>query len=419
MLGLRHLPLRYRLPLIHGGLGLLARAQSRGWQKADGTHTPRRGDLVVSGFFGEALGIGRAGRLTADALKRAGYEVLEHDLRPSFRHILKNDADLPDGSGGVWLIHANAPEAVIAFLAHPAAQWNDRYRIGYWAWETSRVPKDWLFAADYLHEIWVPSHYVGRALVSAMALAGRQDLTAKVHVMPHPVPMAAAGEGRRDHARGRFGLDPTLCEVLSLFDTKSSAARKNPWGAVEAWQRTFPQPTKAARLTLKVVDLERDRPTEQRLNALLAERPDIRLVSERFDDRDMSAFIAAFDVLISLHRSEGFGLALAEAMAAGVAVIATAGSGNDDFMTTDNARLVTASPVPVRDADGPYGHLEGQAGQTWGEPSIWEAARALRQLIEDKALRDQIAAAGREAVRDLQAPWRRDALTALDFNAYL
>ena len=418
MLGLRHLPLRYRLPLIHGGLGLLARVRSGGWHKAQAAQL-RRGDLVVSGFFGEALGIGRAGRLTADALKAAGYDVIEHDLRSSFRHIVKSDATLPDGDGGVWLIHANAPEAVIAFLAHAPRQWNARYRIGYWAWETSLVPRDWLFAADYLHEIWVPSHYVHDALAAAMHEAGRDDLTGRIRVMPHPVPAAPSGEGRREHARGRFGLAPDLCEVLSLFDTKSSAARKNPWGAVEAWRRTFPEPARHARLTLKVVDLTQDRVTEQRLNDLLAARSDIRLVSEKFDDRDMSAFIAAFDVLISLHRSEGFGLALAEAMAAGVAVIATAGSGNDDFMTADNARLVASSPVPVRDADGPYGHLEGQAGQTWGEPSVWEAARALRELIEQPDMRQQMAARGQKAVRALQAPWRREALTALDFNSYL
>ncbi|MEI9903153.1 MAG: glycosyltransferase [Asticcacaulis sp.] len=238
----------------------------------------------------------------------------------------------------MWLIHANAPEVTIAMLAHPATQWNDRYRIGYWAWETSRVPASWLYIADYLHEIWVPSRFVHDALAFSLRQKGREDLIVRIRIMLHPVPVPAPGHNRRNGARARFGLDPNLCEVLCLFDTKSSAVRKNPWGALDAWQKAFPEPSTAARLTLKVVDLAGDRATEQKLLAILAGRPDIRLVSERFDDQDMDAFIAAFDVLISLHRSEGFGLTLAEAMAAGVAVIATAGSGNDDFMAGEAAR---------------------------------------------------------------------------------
>ncbi len=417
MLGLRHLPLRFRLPLIHGVLGFLARLRSGGWRKAYAGR-PAGGDLVVSGFLNEPLGIGRAGRLTVAALKTAGYHVIEHDLRPAFRRLLIGNAVLPDGPGGVWLIHANAPEALVALLAHRPAQWANRYRIGYWAWETSQVPRDWLQAADYLHELWVPSRYVHTALEAAMTEAGRYDLIPRIRLMPHPVPMLPPDEGRRDRARLRFGLDPLRCEVLSLFDTKSSAARKNPWATIDAWQQAFPQPGEA-RLTIKVTDLDRDRITARRLDALLASRPDIRLVDERLSDRDMQTFVAAFDILISLHRAEGFGLALAEAMAAGVAVIATAGSGNDDFMTAANARPVSARLVPVRDADGPYGHLEGQAGQVWGDPSIAEASKALLELVSSRTARDRLAVTGPEAVRALQSAWRREALIALPFNANL
>ncbi len=418
MLTLRHLPLRYRRPLTKLALGLLARWRARGWRKAAPADVPVRGDLVVTGFFNEALGIGRAGRLTAEALRAAGYTVIEHDLRPAFRHIRDGRADLP-GEGGVWLIHANAPEVMIAMLAHPAAQWNDRYRIGYWAWETARVPASWLYIADYLHEIWVPSRFVHDALARSLRQKGREDLIVRIRMMPHLVPVPAQDPNWRHDARARFGLDPDLCEVLCLFDTKSSAVRKNPWGALDAWQQAFPEPSTTARLTLKVVDLAGDRPTEQKLLAILAGRPDIRLVSERFDDQDMDAFIAAFDVLMSLHRSEGFGLTLAEAMAAGVAVIATAGSGNDDFMTGEAARLVPSHPVRVHDPEGPYGDLAGDREQTWGEPDIAAAAAALRELAGSRALRDAMAAHGPEAIRALQAPWQDEALAVFPFNAWI
>ncbi|MFT3998355.1 MAG: glycosyltransferase family 1 protein, partial [Asticcacaulis sp.] len=107
---LRRLPLKYRLPLIHGGLEAIAWTRMGRWPRQD---VLLSGSLVVSGFFNESLGIGRAGRMTADALEAAGYTVIRHDLRPSFRHIIDQKATLP-GQGGVWLIHANAPEVLVA-----------------------------------------------------------------------------------------------------------------------------------------------------------------------------------------------------------------------------------------------------------------------------------------------------------------
>lgn len=415
MLRLRHLPLKIRLPLIHGALRLLGNVRSSHWSRA-GSGAPKPGPLVVSGFFNETLGIGRAGRLTAETLKAAGYGVVQHDLRPCFKQILPQAGHLP-GQGGVWLIHANAPECLVAFLAHAPNTWADRYRIGYWAWETPKAPADWVWIADYLHEIWVPSRFTLDAMAAAFRQAGRDDLIARLRLMPHPVPALAAM--RYQDAQTRFGLDPDLCEVLSLFDTKSSAARKNPWGVVDAWCQAFPHAANQARLTLKVSDLTGDRVTEQRLLALVAVRPDIRVMSERLGDAEMDGLIAASDLLISLHRSEGFGLTLAEAMAAGVGVIATGWSGNIDFMNDGNARLVPSHLIPIRDPDGPYMGLERDRDQRWAEPDIAAAATALRKLVGNSALRRDLSGAARRDIRKLDVPWQRAALQTLAFNLYL
>ena len=419
MLGLRHLPLRYRLPLIHGGLSLLGGYRSRDWARGSDDSGLIPGDLVVSGFFNESLGIGRAGCLTAEALKAAGYHAIEHDLRPCFKHIRQQDACLP-GEGGVWLIHANAPETLVALLAHPPKTWVNRYRIGYWAWETPKAPRQWAFVAEFLHEIWVPSQFVRDALETTFEAAGRPQLSARLKVMPHPLPPGRAlSPDRLERARQRFDLDGGLCEVLCLFDTKSSAARKNPWGVIEAWRRAFPAPIDDARLTIKVSDLSGDPATDKALQLLLHDRPDMRLMRERLSDTDMAAFVGAFDILVSLHRSEGFGLPLAEAMAAGVAVIATGWSGNLDFMPADAARLVAASRVPIRDPDGPYSAVGRGPEQVWAEPDLWIATRHLRELVASKPERQMVGKAGQQAIRALEAPWRRDALTALPFNRYL
>ncbi len=156
-----------------------------------------------------------------------------------------------------------------------------------------------------------------------------------------------------------------------------------------------------------------------RLEDLIARRPDLRLVSDHFSESDMIAFIGAFDILVSLHRSEGFGLTLAEAMAQGVAVIATGFSGNMQFMTDANARLVPAAVVPVFDPDGPYTGLERDPEQGWGEPHLGAATVALREMVESKTLREATSAAARAAIRPLSDAWRQAALLELPFNGFL
>jgi len=415
MLGLRHLPLKYRLPLIHGGLTLLGRLKARGWPKAalQGLAT---GPFVVSAFFNETTGVAQGGRLSANAFKAAGYDIIAHDLRDCFKQFITEGAELP-GKGGVWFIHANAPETLVALMAHDPAQWADRYRIAYWAWETPKAPRDWIHVADYLHEVWVPSRFVHDAMAAAFTDAGRTDLIPRLRVMPHPVPLPPPA--RHALGRARFGLSDDQCEVLCLFDAKSSAVRKNPWGVLIAWEEAFPQESQTARLTVKVSDLSRDRPTERRLLKIAARRSDIRLMDERLSEADMESFVGAFDILVSLHRAEGFGLTLAEAMAAGVAVVATDWSGNTDFMTAENSRLIKSSLIPVCDPEGAYSIVKREPAQVWADPHIFEAVTDIRQLTDQPALRQTLGEAGKQAVRDLHARWRHDALSALPFTAWL
>jgi glycosyltransferase involved in cell wall biosynthesis len=220
--------------------------------------------------------------------------------------------------------------------------------------------------------------------------------------------------------RQRFGLEPEAFEALCLFNTRSTATRKNPWAVLDAWIQAFAEPNPKARLRLKVQNLDEDPPAKERLANLCGDRPDISLSTAQFDARTMMEFIASFDAIVSLHRSEGFGLTLAEAMAMGVTPIATGWSGNMDFMRDDNSFPVPYDLVPVHDPSGLYGGLFGRPdpGQLWAAPRIADAALALRRAVADPTRAQRVNAA-RATIAELNEAWSARALSALPFANFI
>lgn len=406
---IRLLPLPVRLPLIRSALATARALREPGWPRGEGTIQP--GPLVVSGFLGEALGVGRAGEATADALEAAGNPVERQSLRPAFARLWKPGPKPPvsDRSGGVWIIHANAPETEVALMAHDPADWAGRYRIGYWAWETTEAPPEWTRVAPWLHEIWVPSTFVAEAVGVALDKAGLSAERTKVQVMPHPVRAPERVTARPE----RFGLEPGFRHALVMFDGRSAFARKNPWGAIEAWTRAFPEPRADARLIVKGVALATDPRSGQRLKALTDSRSDIRLYEDRLDGQDLWDLLASVDVLISTHRAEGFGLVAAEAMTLGKPVIATGWSGVTDFMDPSCAVLLPSRLVPARDGTGAY-----RTGQ-WAEPDIGAAASAIRELFDHPDKIRTLAAAGPARIAALGQAWTPQALAELPFVSFL
>ena len=361
-------------------------ANAINWTESQLRPRPSSRQIMVSGFFNEALGIGRAGTLTADALEAAGFHVFRENLRPLDRGLLtRPPIDIPD-KAPVWLIHANPPEARIALLRHRYESWAGLYRIGYWAWESSEAPASWARSARWFHEIWVPSRHVADALAASFASSGLANEADKVRVVPHPV---SCERQPRPHAGIR---------ALTLFDPRSDFDRKNPAAAVDAWLLAFPEPRQGVSLVVKTLHIFNDHPQQAALRHRIAGRSDITLRSETLSDAGTLDLIADCDILLSLHRGEGFGLALAEAMAAGVCVLATGWSGNMQFMTPENALLVPYRLVPASP-----GHNGPRA--LWAEPDIASAAEALRQAVEEDALRTRLAARARADIAALRESW--------------
>jgi glycosyltransferase involved in cell wall biosynthesis len=180
---------------------------------------------------------------------------------------------------------------------------------------------------------------------------------------------------------------------LFSFDFLSIAERKNPFALVQAFKRAF-RPGDGAVLLIKTVNGPHAARPLRRLEAAAADHPDIHVVDGYVSASEKDSTIAACDCYVSLHRSEGYGLTMAEAMAYGKPVIATAYSGNLDFMDEANSFLVPFRLTTISRRRGPY-----SAGEQWADPDVDAAAELMRYVYDHP---DEARAVGHAASAELR-----------------
>jgi glycosyltransferase involved in cell wall biosynthesis len=262
-----------------------------------------------------------------------------------------------------------------------------RRNVGYWPWELPEWPEDWHHAYDLVDEIWASSRYTYEAFAKSS---------------PKPVrhmPMAVAvddtvGAGRRD-----FDLMEDRFLFVFAFDALSHYMRKNPLACVRAFRRAFPRGDEPVGLVIKAM---RTSHAPIRWQALLDETQGdarITIIARTLDRGELFDLYRACDCFVSLHRSEGFGRNIAEAMMLGKPVIVTGHSGNMDFTTPGTAALVDHRPRRVGKDDYPFGE-----GLSWAEPDVDHAARWMRRMVADPLLRERLARQGQDLTSKTYAP---------------
>lgn len=385
----------------HGqGLAFAVARRRVGSALAVGEPAAKPGPVVVSGLLSGSSGVSRAARLTVQGLRHAGYAPAEHHLAPLFAKS-GAAAGLPVAqSGGVWVLHVNAPEAAAALSRIAPAAWRSRYRIGFWAYELPVIPPSWTKTARFFHELWVPSRFVADSLKAA-------GVTTPVRVMPHPVALSAPKHTLtvRD---GRF-------TVLVMGDLNSSWTRKNLLGSIEIFKRAFPDvSSETRRLIVKLQSSSADPTFDRMARAAIDGRDDITMFNQRLSDAEIDILVSSADVFLSPHRSEGYGLVLAEALLAGVPALATGWSGNVDFMGEIPELCIDHHLVSVRDAGGVY----KAAHASWAEPDTADAVSKLRALEASPELRRETAARGRAAVVAQLDSWSPQAFDRMPFGQF-
>jgi hypothetical protein len=221
-----------------------------------------------------------------------------------------------------------------------------------------------------------------------------------VPVVRLPTVLTPHGQGSRDSGRQRIGAAPGDFVFLFIFDFHSHTQRKNPLAVVEAFKRAF-RPADAASLVIKCVNAD-SKPEDFARLTEEARGQRIAIHSGYWPGRQVRDLMAGCDAYISLHRAEGIGLTITDALALGKPVIATGWSGNMDFMNVSNSFPVRYRLVELAENVGPY-----QAGQVWAEPSVEDAAELMRFVFEN---RDEAQARGEAARHEMQTNYSETAV---------
>jgi len=255
------------------------------------------------------------------------------------------------------------------------------YNIGYWAWELPSCRMDWWGAYRYVDEVWVASEFVRHSLQTMTTLP----------VTRIPLVVDALDE-KAVYGRDHFGFPGDVFVFGYVFDISSQLERKNPECLIEAFRRAFGY-SKDVLLFLKSSNTSHDSAAAARL-ARLADAPNIRMYDEIMAEEEIASLHKCLDCFVSPHRSEGFGLNLAEAMYFGKPVIATGYSSNIDFMREENSYLIDYRLRPISKSMGPY-----LKGFVWADPSVEHLEMLLRRVYENVSEREE---KGRKAAAEIR-----------------
>lgn len=258
-------------------------------------------------------------------------------------------------------------------------------RIAVWYWEMETVPPEWVPRMQWPDEIWAPTTFLADTFRKYASVPVRPMLPGVELPAFAPLP------------RSRFGLRDGRFTFLFTFDMASTLERKNPLGLIRAFRMAF-RSDEPVDLVVKVSRGESDPAAFVRLTAE-ASSAGVILLNETLPREELLALFAACDCYVSLHRAEGFGLGMAEAMLLGKPVIASGYSGNLDFTTPETAYLVRCGRTVLDSATGPY-----PAGGTWGEPDLSHAAELMRRVHDHRTEATEIASRGQRAATELLSP---------------
>lgn len=319
--------------------------------------------INVVGYLHAESGVGHAARLSLRSAHSSGIPYSRHPFEVGCLSQQQDLSSEPTGQQvdyGTNLFHINADQTPILHSQSDPGLFEDHYNIGFWYWELPEFPEEWLDAYQHLDEIWVASSFCQEA-ISRKSPIPVIKMPPGVEVCPDPA-----------CDRASFGIPEDSFVFLTLADGLSFFERKNVLATLQAFEMAFPLGQTDVRLVIKLMN---GRHAESGYAPLLRQaeaNPAVQVLHDTLSRRLTDSLIAVCDSVVSLHRAEGFGLPLAEAMYLGKPVMGTQWSGNTDFMDESTSFPIRCRIVEIEQNYGPY-----QKGMHWAEPDLDHAAQTM------------------------------------------
>lgn len=285
------------------------------------------------------------------------------------------------------IFHVNASHMPAAYEHFGNDLFQGRYNIGYWAWELNNFPQKWAQSFNFVNEIWVPSTFVKEAISKKSPVP--------VIKIPHCVEIIF----KKIFNRNYFNLPRERFLFLSMYDVLSLQERKNPKAVINAFKQAFKKNDPFVGLVIKVNHGHKNPREIENLKKEIKGYKNIYLINEVLNRDEINGLLNSIDCFVSLHRSEGFGLGIGEAMYLGKPVIATNWSGNTDFMTHNNSFLVNYKFIKIGKDYGPY-----SSDQIWADPDIEHAAYYMNEISSNRKLAGMIGSEGQRTMQTHFSP---------------
>ena len=326
--------------------------------------------INIASHFKHQNGITEGARLAAKAAQKVGMATNLIELRtycasPYDKTIL-SDQLTTDNSYPVNIFHIDPGSMDNIPRVHGQKIFEQKLNIGYWAWELSEFPDEYIRNFDYVEEIWTPSDFARDVIMMKSPVP--------VLTMPHPVQFEIENKAERSD----FNIPENTFVFLCMYDYGSNQDRKNPRAAIDSFIKAFSD-NHSVHLLIKVHNARDEFQDFIDLKEHVSTQPNISIMNVTLKRQQVYDLIKCCDVFVSLHRSEGFGLGLAEAMYLHKPVVSTNWSAPAEFINEKNGCPVNYELVKLEHDAGHY-----RAGQVWANADIDHAAHQMKNLYEDE-----------------------------------
>lgn len=320
----------------------------------------------IFGFIGGEFGLGEAVRLIIKAFNNAEIPVslINYDIQTNHRQddtTFKNYSNEAVYSINLVLLGPSEAKKIISHYPDESF-FKNKYNIFYLNWESEYISPEYLDNLSFYDEIWVPAQYVKDTLSKVCDIP--------VNVIPYPIEINV--DDKSDPEMENFYPENSF-NFLFMFDYNSSLERKNTLNLISAFEKAFGKTDMSVSLIIKTSKSDRFKKEKETLQKHIKGFQNIKIIEKIYAKQTLHKIIKGCDAYISLHRSEGFGLTMAEAMYFGNPVIATNYSGNLQFMNLDNSFLVDYEKAVIKSSNINY-----DRNTVWSEPNIDHAAELMK-----------------------------------------